>query len=466
MIPVLSASQMRAADEAAFLSVSQETLIQRAGTAVAFAARELMGGCYGRRVTVLAGSGNNGKDGRVAAAQLRRWGSVVTVLDLDHAPDHIEGVDLFIDAAFGTGLRSAFEAPTVAAGILVLAVDLPSGVDADTGAVLGRALPADLTVTFQALKAGLLQGQGAYLAGRVLVVDLGINLEMGFAEPISYVLEEADLDGIPERGSADHKWSHAVGIVGGSPGMEGALALAVSAAMKAGATGVRAASIDSLPATPPLAIEAVRCALSLSELNEGGGEQFKNCQSLVLGPGLGRSVAKTEAILQLLATTTKAIVLDADGLWGLTPARIQAAVSPSGAQVVLTPHDGEAAQLLGHDPGPNRRLAAEELAALSGCTVLLKGPSTVVASPEPRLEPTRFIVSGDERLATTGTGDVLAGVVGAFLAYGLSPVLAASLAAQVHGQALDLAPPSLVAGELPRAIAQMIDQFRQGSEDG
>lgn len=459
MIPVLTAEQVRAADAAALATTPMATLVERAGTAVAFAARRLMGGTYGRRVLVLAGPGSNGADGRVAAELLTRWGASVQVLALADAPAEVDGVDLYIDAALGTGLARPFTAPQVANGVAVLAVDLPSGVDADTGEAPGQPAAADLTVTFQCAKPGLLQGQGRRLAGRVVVVDLGIEL----ADRSASLLEPRDLAAVPWRGSSDHKWSHAVGVVGGSAGMEGAVALCAAGAMRAGATGVRAASIDATPPSPPVPPEVVRGSVSLAELGSGGGPLLERCAALVVGPGLGTSASRTEAVLRLLAATTKPLVLDADGLHGLTPARLAAAVEASGSRVVLTPHDGEAAALLGRAPGEDRLAAAGELATATGCTVLLKGPTTVVANPAgDRL----VVTSGDERLATPGSGDVLGGVVGAFLALGLEPLEAAGLGALAHGLSCAQAPASPTASELPAAVAAVLARARQGWAHG
>ena len=439
--------------------VSEATLVARAGSAVAFAARQMMGGCYGRRVLVLAGPGNNGADGRVAAELLGRWGAKVSVVALADAPVEVCDVDLFIDAALGTGLGRPFAAPAVAADVAVLAVDLPSGIDADSGEVNGHPARADLTVTFQALKPGLVQGEGRRLAGRVEVADLGMAID----DRCATLLESSDLAQAPWRGSDDHKWSHAVGVVGGSSGMEGAVALCAAGAMRAGATGVRAASIDAIPPSPPVPAEVVRSSVSLADFGEGGGPQLGRCSSLVVGPGLGTSASRTEAVLRLVTASTVPLVLDADALHGLTPARLSAAVASANAQVVLTPHDGEATSLLGRAPGPDRIAEARALAEATACTVLLKGPSTVVASPDGEV---LVVTSGDERLATPGSGDVLGGVIGAFLALGLTPIGAAGLGALAHALAARRAPANPTASQLPAAVAEVLAEARQGWTHG
>ncbi len=233
--------------------------------------------------------------------------------------------------------------------------------------------------------------------------------------------------------------------------------------MRAGATGVRAASIDVVPPSPPVPSEVVRSAVSLAELGEGGGPQLSRCSSLVVGPGLGTSASRTEAVLRLVAASTVPLVLDADALHALTPARLAAAVAITNASVVLTPHDGEAGALLGRTPGPDRIAEARALAEATACTVLLKGPSTVVASPDGEV---LVVTSGDERLATPGSGDVLGGVIGAFLALGLTPIGAAGLGALAHALAASRAPANPTASQLPAAVAEVLAEARQGWTHG
>ena len=235
MKPVVSVEQMVAFDEAAMATTSHEELVYRAGYALAMGARRLLGTLSGRRIAILAGAGSNGADGRVAAGVLARRGAKVTVLAPDCDAADLVNAELVIDAAFGTGLSRDYHAPEVPAGALVLACDLPSGLDGDTGAAHGRPLRADATVTMGALKSGLLVVDGPELAGRVDVADIGISVEgasMG-------LLEDGDLRGIPPRSRSGHKWSSAVVALAGSPGMEGAAALCAEGALHAGAGMVR-----------------------------------------------------------------------------------------------------------------------------------------------------------------------------------------------------------------------------------
>ena len=216
MIPIVTPEEMAAIDAAAPEPV--DVLIERAGAAVARAARRMLGGGYGRVVNVIAGKGNNGNDGRAAAQRLRADGMTVRVFDVATCPPRLPPADLVIDAAFGTGFKGTWDAPHVGAAP-VLAVDLPSGVDGLTGERRGRTLPADRTVTFAALKPGLLFGSGRGLAGEVEVADIG--LDTGGAN--AHLVEAVDVQAWwRPRPPTAHKWSRAVRAVAGSPGMTGA----------------------------------------------------------------------------------------------------------------------------------------------------------------------------------------------------------------------------------------------------
>ena len=265
---------------------------------------------------VVAGKGNNGADGRVAAARLARRGARVTVLDAAHAPGHIGpagAVDLVIDAAYGTGFKGTYQAPSVADGVRVLAVDIPSGVDGDTGAACGAPLGADLTVTFAALKTGLVQGDGPRLAGRVVVADIGLDI----GPPGMWVVEDDDVDRLlPRRPRDAHKWQSAVAVVAGSAGMTGAAALCSHGAYRSGAGMVRlgvpgAASCD-LPGG-----EAVATALPASGWASAALDMAQRCRVLVVGPGLGRADDTVAQVRRLVAEAPVPVVVDADGLYAL-----------------------------------------------------------------------------------------------------------------------------------------------------
>lgn len=455
MKPILTVAEMRQVDAAAVAEVGAGTLVERAGVALAWSVRRRMGGTYGRRVVVVAGPGHNGDDGRVAAAWLARWGARVTVLAAAgrNGPSPVvPPCDVVVDAAYGTGFGGDYYAPAVPGGALVVAADIPTGVDGDTGGGCEGAVAADATVTFGALKPGLLVGDGRARSGEVEVA--GIGLDAGRAR--AHLVEDADLAWLPARPADSHKWRSAVFVAAGSPGMLGSASMCSAAAMRAGAgmvrLGVPGAAPDELPVS-----EVVASALG----SEGWAEQvlgeMERCKALVAGPGLGRSESTAGAVRHLVVASPVPVLLDADalavvgsaeGLGELVAAR---AASGIGAPVLLTPHDGEYARIAGHPPGPDRFEAARSLARRCGATVLLKGSTTVVAAPDGRA---LVSTTGSARLATAGTGDVLSGVIGAFLAQGVAAVEAAALGAHVHGRAAALGlARGLVAGDLVKLVA-------------
>ena len=439
VIPVLTPEEMKAVDRSAPEPV--DVLVDRAGSAVARAAVSMMGGRYGRRVVVVAGKGNNGADGRVAADRLRRGGVRVAVVDAADHPEQLPPSDLVIDAAFGTGFRGDYRAPDPA-GAPVLAVDIPSGIDGLTGEAGEGAVRAAATVTFGALKPGLLLGAGFEHAGTVSVADIGLDVSRSTIG----LLEGADVGGwMPSRSRDSHKWKSAIWLVAGSPGMAGAADMAARAAMRAGAGTVRL----GIPGQPhdPRFPEVIGRALPAEGWDAGVAPDLDRMKAVVLGPGLGRSDATVAAVRRLLAVAGVPVVVDADALFALgsldDPARfLRSRPGPT----VLTPHDGEFSRLVGCPPGPRRISAVRHLAFTTGATVLLKGSTTIVADPGGDVLLT---TAGDARLATAGSGDVLAGVIGAFLAQGLAGPRAAAAGAFVHGTAAGLGwRRGLVAGDL------------------
>jgi len=442
--PVLSVAEMGAADAAATVPVG--VLIERSGRAVAGAALRLLGGGYGRRIVIVAGKGNNGADGRAARRTLVGRGAQVSVVDAGGGL-LLPPADLVIDAAYGTGLRRAYEAPDPA-GAPVLAIDVPSGLDGDSGVACGGAVHAAMTVTMAALKPGLLLNDGPAHAGRIEVADIGLDV----GEPRAHLIEDADIGSLPARPSASHKWSRAVWIVAGSPGMTGAADLCARAAQRSGAGMIHVGSPD-LSASAHPAAEAVAIGLPASEWDTVVLADLSRFAALIVGPGLGRRESTASAVRRLVASAGVATVVDADGLHALGSVESAAAViaaRPTSAPVVLTPHEGEFAGLAGRKPQADRMAAVRDLAARTGAVVLLKGATTVVAAPSGEVF---LATAGDARLATAGTGDVLSGIIGAFLAAGLSGLVAAGLAAHVHGLAARRGPRvGLVAGDLPDLI--------------
>ncbi len=437
VIPIVTPEEMGAIDRAAPEPV--DVLIGRAGGAVARSALDLLGGAYGRRVVVIAGKGNNGNDGREAARRLGRRGARVVVLDALDLPTALPAADLVIDAAFGTGFRGRWDAPTVPGAAPVLAVDIPSGLDGLTGDAAGRVLVADVTVTFAALKPGLVLGAGPTTSGAVRVADIGLDTSTAR----SHLVGAADVARLVPVGAHDtHKWRSAVWVVAGSPGMSGAAALAAGGAQRAGAGYVRLSTPGALPGSEA-PVEAVRTALPVdgwsAEVLAGQGR----FGALVVGNGLGTGDDVAGQVRALVAGATVPVVVDADGLGALG----DSAAAVVGPSTILTPHDGEFVRLAGSAPGADRIRSCRELSARLGCVVLLKGPTTVVAEPGGGV---LVSTAGDVRLATAGTGDVLACVVGALCARGVPPFEAAACAAHLHGAAALLgAREGFVAGDLP-----------------
>src|SRR4051794_6454770 len=458
MRPVLTPIEMAASDRAAVeAGTPVEGLMERAGRAVAWCARKVLGGTYGRHVLVVCGKGNNGGDGLVAAQVLRGWGVRVDVMALQEgisAGELARSLDraaLVIDAMYGTGFRGALEgdaaqvAEAFDAGVLaipVVAVDIPSGVDGATGSCSGAVVRADHTVTFVALKPGLVFEPGRAYAGTVEVVDIGIE-PTDDAAPVG-VTEAADVRAwVPKRAIDAHKWSAGgVMVVGGSAGMVGAPLLVSRAAMRMGA-GIVHCGVPGRDAAGRVGGSEV-IAVQLPERDDGALDataadvvlaELSRFRALVVGPGLGRHSASQEAVRRVVADAEIPLVLDADGLnalqGDLSPLRTRAT---AGRVTILTPHDGEYGRLMGSVPGPDRIAAARALADASGAVALLKGPTTVVAEPTASgrgaCNPT-----GGPALATAGSGDVLAGMLGALLAGGSGAFEAGAAGAWMHGLA-------------------------------
>jgi NAD(P)H-hydrate epimerase len=451
---VLTVAEMQATDARAQASMSLDILVERAGTAVAVVALEMLGGAYGRRVVVVAGKGNNGADGRVAASLLRRRGARVEVIDASEAPSGIGPADLVIDAAFGTGFRGQYRAPTVPSGTLVLAVDIPSGVEGDSGVASGSPMAATRTVTFAALKPGLVQADGPELAGLITVADIGLPVEGARV----HAMADNDIVGLlPARKREGHKWTSAVLVVAGSPGMTGAAGLSAMAAYRSGAgmvrLGIPGADVGQTPAS-----EAVSVPLPKEGWADEALTQAERCQVVVVGPGIGRADSTAADLRRLVERSPVPVVVDADGLYAL--GELDAPLSSASA-VVLTPHDGEYRRLMGQPPGRDRIAAARQLAERAGTVALVKGTTTAVGEVDDRVV---LGLAGTPALATAGTGDVLSGVIGAFVARGVAPLEAAGLAAHVHGRAAaNGATEGLVAGDLPQLVSGVLSRARDAS---
>ncbi len=502
---LVGSAEMRAIDRAAIedLGVPGLTLMERAGGAVAEAAQAV---CAPRgRIVVVCGGGNNGGDGYVAARLLRSAGRLATVVALV-PPERLSGDaraafeqaagagvpvedrlwldrlepapgDVVVDAIFGTGLARPAEGAFAevirrigelrAAGASVVAVDVPSGLSADTGRPLGACVSADRTVTFAFMKRGLLLHPGAQHAGQVEVADIGIPAEAASRVPVgAEVLTEAEARALlpPRRADAHKGDAGRVLVVAGSPGKTGAAHLALCGALRGGAGLVTlAARAEVLP----LALAGRPEAMSLPLAGAGplGRSDLESLlaaagqvDALVLGPGIPRGPETASLLRALLDRTGLPAVLDADALNALaeSPANLRG-LPPS---LVLTPHPGEMARLIGGTIAQvqeDRIGTAAAKAREWGVTLVLKGAGTVVADPS---SPPVVIPTGNAGMATGGTGDVLAGLVGALLGGGLASPAAARVGAWVHGRAGDLAAlrhgqRGLLAGDLAESLGSV-----------
>jgi NAD(P)H-hydrate epimerase len=424
--PLYTAAEMRAAEERyPRYPESIPELMERAGAAVACEA--MLAFPAARSFACVCGGGSNGGDGRVAARVLREAGHVA-----DETTE-LDGYDVVIDALFGTGFRgeprpeaTELIARMNAATAPVVAVDMPSGVDASTGEIAGAAVAAELTVTFHAPKVGLLVAPGRFHAGRVVAADIG--LEHGPTE--ARRATPALLEAIPRRGARDTKYSSgSLLVVGGQPGMTGAASLTAMAALRSDAGYVTLAVPEAaLPAAEALALEPVKVGWSDADALDTLARAAARAGALALGPGLGRGEGRRELVRELLARLDLPAVVDADALFELEPVERR-------APTVLTPHAGELARLLDRDDawvGAHRLAAAREAAARFNGVVLLKGADTLVASPDGAVVVCDL---GPPALATAGTGDVLTGVLGSFLAKRVDPMTAAAAAAVAHALA-------------------------------
>ncbi len=521
-------AEVRAAESALMAQLPEGALMQRAASGLAAACAGLLGrtagagtagraGVYGSRVVVLAGSGDNGGDALHAGARLAARGAVVTAISagsslheggaaalrgaggrLIEAADGrarraIGAADLIIDGLLGIGGRGGLRDPGAwlaaeaeRARGLVVAADLPSGIDADTGEAAGAAVRADVTITFGIWKPGLLIDPGASYAGVVELVDIGLRQHLG--PPDVAAAQAADIAAwLPHPTAESDKYRRGVlGIVAGSDRFTGAAQLSVGAAVRGGAGMVRLVSAPPAAAVvrqhwPEAVITTTRDTAredtatgdtARGDAQTGGQviESAGQVQAWVAGPGMGTGETAAGLLAAVLATSLPVLV-DADGITMLAAHRELLARS---APTLLTPHAGELARLLGADRADieaHRLRFATRAAAELGCTVLLKGSTTVIASPPPDqgvlVNPT-----GTSWLATAGSGDVLSGLAGALLAQGLEPLRAAAAAAYLHGIAARLAADGAPIGAsdlieaFPAAIRMVAGARRDGASEG
>jgi NAD(P)H-hydrate epimerase len=452
--PLLTADETRRAEEAHQGSMTE--LMERAGAAVA----EHVLRQYPGRVTVVCGGGNNGGDGKVCARVLKEAGREVTVVE---GIGDLGDPDVVVDALLGIGLVDAPREDAArmielinGAGRPVVSVDVPSGVNASTGELPGAAVRATSTVTFGAAKVGLAIAPGRFCAGSVSVAPIGLrprDHEHALV-PASALLE------VPQKLPQSSKYTAgSVLVVGGSRGLTGAPMLTALAAFRADAGYVSVAAPEStLPVLETTLLEVVKRPLPedasgrlLPRSADAVLAAAEKADAVALGPGLGRSDGTVELVRILLERLELPVVVDADALWELEP-------FARAAPTILTPHSGELARLLGLDArevDAHRLEAARRAASRFGAVVLLKGADTIVAAPR---EGVLVAGYGTPALATAGSGDVLTGIIAAFLAKGMEARFAAATGAVAHGVAAGLVEPQrgAVASDLLSALQRAL----------
>ena len=471
---------VRSAEQTLMAKLPGGTLKQRAAAGIAATCATALGRVYGSPVVVLAGSGDNGGDALYAGARLAARGADVTAIaagqHLHEAgaaalvanggviaaaagdttdPDSIAtparaaigAARLIIDGLTGIGGHGGLREPAAALarltaqarddGAFIVAVDLPSGIEADTGEVHGEAVEADLTVTFGTLKPGLLIDPGATRAGTVELVDIGLQPYLPEPDVISF--QAADVAEIlPHPTAESDKYRRGVlGLVAGSEQYTGAAVLSCGGAIRGGAGMVRVVSAAHAAEVvrqhwPEAVITTYDPGRSAEAIETAG-----RVQAWAVGPGLGTG-QEAHALLAAVLDCDVPVLVDADGLTVLSEHR---ELLKRQAPTLITPHAGELSRLISADRADieaRRLYYARAAAAVLGITVLLKGSTTVIARPDASL-PALVNSTGSSWLATAGSGDVLTGLAGAMLAQGLPAADAAAVAAYLHGMAARLA---------------------------
>ena len=535
---IASAAQMKEIDRVAIeeRKIPSPVLMERAARHAAEEALAFLKEGKKRepfRIAVFCGPGNNGGDGVAAARFLAEKGMKVRAFlvgsrekltadtrlmeerlreagllleDWQAEAENSEqkswcaSADLILDALLGIGLKGEVR-PDVrevllwldSLGIPVLAVDIASGISTDTGAVLGAALHAALTVTFTLPKFGHYEGQGAYYTGRLKVCDIGIPADVVEQAPAEGAEEEGQKERgqqvkgrernpvfeacdaacagalLPKRRKDGHKGTFGkVSITGGSVGFTGAPVLASRGAARCGSGLVFLSVPESIyPITAASCLEVMPSPLPEQNGKVSSGaffqilERLNACDAGLIGPGLGRSQELSLLVCKLLEQTATPLVLDADGLYAIKDRKeLLCRRYEKGLTTILTPHEGEFAYL-GGDLSEGRKMAALRFAQKYGCILVLKGPATVTASPEGKAY---INTTGNNGMAKGGSGDVLGGMVLSFLGQGMEPLKAAALAVYLHGLAGDLCRdrlgeygmlPGDLAEEIPAAILRL-----------
>jgi NAD(P)H-hydrate epimerase len=455
MQPIATAKSVSELDRHLEETGQTANVIKSVGAAVGRLALEIMGSAYGKRVLVLAGPGNNGNDARASATWLLRRGVRIEECPIGQALPSGHDYDLIIDGWLGTGASRPLALPQMPSGTPVLSIDVPSGLGRD-GRIIegGEAVKASVTACVGALKPAHLFNDGRIYCGEVVRIlpDL-------LPEHIDYwLVEEQDLATyIPPVSIDNHKWSNAVMVVAGSPGMRGSAVFAAKGAFSAGSGMVHLFTMAQpgedlgFDLVPEMVVNHLDTWLV--EPIAAASARFK---AMVLGPGLGRTLRSAEFVRRLLVGVPIPIVLDADGLTGFgTGERLREILGRRQGDTVITPHAGEFEQLfgpVGSDPLSSALAVAKELKA----TVLLKGSPTVIANPDGQAH---IVATSNPKLGHAGTGDTLAGIIAAMLAKGIPTPLAPALGALVHGIAGDQSK-NLIAS--PLEVAQRVSSILAG----
>jgi ADP-dependent NAD(P)H-hydrate dehydratase / NAD(P)H-hydrate epimerase len=509
---VIYPSEMAALDKAAIEGgIPSLDLMESAGRSIANNAMDMLNTCDGKEIAIVVGKGNNGGDGLVAARYLSTWGALVSVHLLTDAgeltPDSrsnyeryrseggavlsgevsrasLSGVDLVIDGIFGTGFKGSAQGVFVvaieamnASGAPVLAIDIPSGIDGETGQVDGDAVVAARTVTFAWPKTGLYLHPGASHVGELIVADIGIPLELleRIVRSDINTVEGSEVSRLlPRRPSHAYKgMAGRVLVVAGSRGLTGAAALTARAALRAGAGVVTLGIAEGLcPIMEMKLTEVMKLPLPDYRgvcLGDGAAqrimEAMKSYDVLALGPGLGTEPATCRAVLELLAKVEKPIILDADGIncAAMKPESLEQRSQPT----IITPHPGELGRLMNKpavEIEGNRLLSAMQAGQRFGCCVVLKGANTIISAPGERVLINPLALAS---LATAGSGDVLAGCISALAAQSLPLLEAAFCGVYLHGDAAVIAShiigsAGMIAGDiishLPLALSGLLNE--------
>ena len=511
---IVTAEQMRALDKRATdqYGIPSLLLMENAALSVFIAAEEMLGDINGKRVVVIAGPGNNGGDGFAVARHLHNNGADIFIAyfgdrdkakgdalinieitekmglpieplkDAETLQDCLVNTDLIIDALLGTGIQGEVR-PLYAevisginsSGVPVLSVDIPSGVNADTGEICRTAVFADVTVTFALPKIGLFTYPGAERVGDLIVADISIPAEaLEDNDSQVYVLDERIARSYwPVRRPDSNKGTFGnLAIVAGSVGMTGAATLSAEGALRIGTGLVTVAVPQSLNDIMEVKLtEAMTIPVKEGKSRAFGHASLEQVfeiiskrDAVVIGPGFGRNEDTITFTLELIRGLTRPAIIDADALFAIST-DIDV-LKQRAAPIIITPHPGEMANLLGTtvaDVQSNRLEVARTFASEYNIVVVLKGAGTVIASPT---GDAYINTTGSPGMATGGTGDVLSGMIGGLLAQGLEPFNAAAVGVYLHGLAgeivaEELGEAAMIASDLANSISEAVGQVMQ-----